>query len=107
MTGPHDQWAIEHEVPRQSPVAVGPLSLMIRFLGLDESSLYGEVLALAAVALVTLMTLGGSHFVFSDYLQSGRLIGDVCTGSLAPSFWSHKPVRAAFLIAQPQRRGSL
>jgi len=79
---------------------------MIRFLGLDESSLYGEVLALAAVALVTL-TSGGSHFVFSDYLQSVRLIGDVCTGSLTPSFWSHKPVRAAFLLAQPQRRGSL
>ncbi len=83
---------------------VCPFSLALRVLGLEESSPHGEVLALAALALVTLI-LGGSHLVFSDYLQSVRLIRDVRTESLTPNFWSHKLARAFYrwLSSLPNR----
>ncbi len=75
---------------------VGPFSLLVLWVsGLGESSLHREVFALAAVALVTLI-LGGSHLVFSDYLQSVRLIRDVRSGSLTPKFWSHKLARSPY-----------
>ncbi len=54
-------------------------------------------MALVAAGLVVSSHFSSkSHVVYSDHLQSIRLIEDIRSDTLPPNFWAHKPARSCY-----------